>query len=151
MGQSVKSKANWGAVSALATVAAAAIAFAVWVFPTTETADAPVVVNRIELANSSDAAESPQRLPGLSPRSNGQTRANEPEQGTLPASRSVGANAPVDSTVEQPRLEQKQSIYSTQAAPQRVINIGPVSTTNQQDGVNAGYIENNYPPPDAWV
>jgi hypothetical protein len=30
---------------------------------------------------------------------------------------------------------------------QRVITIGPVSTTNQQGGINAGYIENNNSPP----
>lgn len=134
-------RVNWGAVSALATVAGVIVAFAIWWDPHEAPSVTQVSENQIELAASrpeANASASPDASSGApeppQPSDSVRSRSRDPTLAAPPRETAKNNDGPVPSAP------------ASQSA-ERIINVGPVSTTGQDGGVVAGYIENNNPPP----
>jgi hypothetical protein len=135
-------RVKWGAVGAVAGIAGALFAYLGLKNGAPNVAGDHIEVATRETAPRPgpqtvpppSAQNGPAARPGNSARSGDQTSVRpEPASGQG----STAAQTPAaDASAPPPRSE-----------PQRVINIGPVSTNNQQNGINAGYIENNNPGP----
>lgn len=133
-----KREINWGAIGAIAGIAGVVVALAATNSSHSNVADDPVEVTSKEPTPSPGQGSESARQPEA-PRAIPQ-RSREPASPPTPGQPPRRQTATLASPNEPPPTQ-------SQAPAQRVVNIGPVSTTNQQGGINVGYIENNNTPP----